>query len=112
MNRVISYQPSIYINSVPSANPVAGFPAGAATVTGDSRPHNVSVKHGRTADATASTSSAGLVLECAAFEACGATGEVVSPAVSDCAVPVTWTNVGASGESKSRHGSAAVTTEI
>jgi len=96
----------------PSANPVAGFPARATTVTGDSRPHNVGVKHGRTADATTSASSAGLVLESAAFEAGGATGEVVCPAVSHGAVPITGTNVGAGGESESRHGSATEITKV
>lgn len=100
------------INLVPSANPVAGFPARATTVTGDSRPHNVGVKHGRTADATASASSACLVLESAAFEASGATSEIVCPAVSNGAVPITGTNVGAGGKSESRHGSAAETTEL
>lgn len=95
---------------VPSANPVAGFPAGAASVSRDSRPH-IGVKHGGTADATAPTTG-GFVLESAAFKASGSAGKVVGPAVTDGAVPVTWTNVGAGGESESRHSSAAESTEV
>lgn len=97
---------------VPSTNPVAGFPARAATVTGDSRPHYVSIKHSGAAHAAATTTAGGLVLESTAFEAGGAAGEVVGPAAPDGAVPITWTNVGAGGESKSRHSPAAETTEV
>lgn len=96
---------------VPSTNPVAGFPAGAASVAGDSRPHKVGVKHGGTADATASPTG-GFVLESAAFEAGGAAGKVMGPAASHGAVPVTWTNIGAGGEPESRHSSTAETTKV
>ena len=100
------------IATKPGANPITGFPAGAATVAGDSRPHNVSVKHDRTAYATAAAPTEGFVLESTAFEAGGAASKVMGPAASHGAVPVTWTNIGAGGEAESRHSSTAETTKV
>lgn len=81
-------------NYSPVANPVTGFPPGAATATATAatttEPKTPWARH------IALISARWLVLQPTALEAAWAAGKVMCSAVSNCAVPVTRPNIRAS----------------
>lgn len=94
----------------PGANPVSGFPSGAARAAAASATKS-EASHSRHV-ATFTKPTRRIILGSATLEAAGTASKVVSTAVADATVPVTRSNVRPSAESKRRASSPSKTSIV